>query len=109
MSLKNLRSDHDLAMGNRPVGEMENQTGPAFSIVGPGIGRGLDPFNIPAGSQLHGGPAENQAGRSLVGPQYHYAYGGAATSVDPSIHDLNGATPGEYVNEGPQRGNDGSD
>ena len=110
MSIKNLRSDHDLAMGNRPVGEMENQTGDGngFTIIGPDLSTGFDP-QPPVGSLLHAGLGKNQPGISLIGPQYHYAYGGAATSVDPSIHDLNGVTPSKYVNEGPQRGNDDSD
>ncbi len=105
MSIKSLISIHDLVQGETaPVADMESQTGPAFSIVGPGIGRGLDPFNIPAGSQLHGGPAENQPGRSLVGPAYQYAYGGASTSIDPSgpAFDMNGATPSTYLNNLPE-------
>ena len=36
MSLKNLKSIHDLVQGDTaPVGDMENQTGPNFPILGP--------------------------------------------------------------------------
>lgn len=98
MSLKNLRSQHDLAQGNRPVGEMENLTGPSFSITGPDVERGLSPFNIPAGSQLHGGPLENQAGRSLVGPAYQGVYGGVS---EPSGLDKDGVTPDLYTDNLP--------
>ena len=115
MAIKNLRSIHDLVNQDdlgilAPVADMAKQTGDGngFTIIGPDLSTGFDP-QPPVGSQLHAGPAVDQAGRSLVGPQYHYAYGGAAASVNPSIHDLNGVTPSKYVNEGPQRGDDDSD
>ena len=102
MSLKNLRSQHDLAQGNRPVGEMENLTGPSFSITGPGVERGLYPFNIPAGSSLHGGPAENQAGRSLVGPAYQGIYGGTSQPSNLDNPYTNGElTPSKYADNLP--------
>ena len=105
MSLKNLKSIHDLVQGDTaPVGDMENQTGPAFSIVGPDVERGLSPFSIPAGSQLHGGPLLDQAGRSLVGPNYQYAYAGSAASINPSELDINGVTPDLYKDKGPEEG-----
>jgi hypothetical protein len=95
MSLKNLTSIHDLVQGeNAPVADMESQTGPAFPIVGPGIERGISPFNIPAGSQLHGGPLVDQAGRSLVGPAYQGIYGGTS---QPASLDMDGITPDEYT------------
>ncbi len=97
MSLKNLTSIHDLVQGETaPVGDMDSQTGPAFPIV-KDLERGLSPFSIPAGSQLHGGPLSDQAGRSLVGPAYQYSYGGAATAVLPSSLDADGVTPDEYI------------
>ena len=95
MSLKNLSSIHDLVQKeNAPVGDMESQTGPAFPITGPGIERGLSPFNVPAGSQLHGGPLVDQAGRSLVGPAYQGVYGGVS---NPASLDMDGVTPDEYT------------
>ena len=115
MAIKNLRSIHDLVNQDdlgilAPVADMAKQTGDGngFTITDSDLSTSFDP-QPPVGSILHAGLGKNQPGISLIGPQYHYAYGGAATSVDPSIHDLNGATPGEYVNEGPQRGDDGSD
>ena len=105
MSIKNLKSIHDLVQGDTaPVGDMESQTGPAFSITGPDVERGLSPFNIPAGSQLHGGPLVDQAGRSLVGPAYTTIYGGAAFTANPSILDMDGVTPPLYKNVGPDEG-----
>ena len=99
MSLKNLKSIHDLVQGETaPVGDMEAQTGPAFSITGPGIERGLSPFNVPAGSQLHGGPLVDQAGRSLVGPAYQGVYGGVS---EPSGLDNDGITPDLYTDNLP--------
>ena len=82
MAIKNLESLYDLvggfgAEGGGPVNDMENQTGPNFSITGPGVERGAYPFSIPSNSQLHAGPNADQAGRSLLGPNYTYAYGGA--------------------------------
>ena len=99
MSLKNLKSIHDLVQGDTaPVGDMESQTGPAFSITGPDVERGLSPFNIPAGSQLHGGPLVDQAGRSLVGPAYQGVYGGVS---EPSGLDKDGVTPDLYTDNLP--------
>tara|TARA_X000001382_G_C3040440_1_gene137676 strand:+ start:61 stop:363 length:303 start_codon:yes stop_codon:yes gene_type:complete len=99
MSLKNLTSIHDLVQGeNAPVAEMGSQTGPAFPIVGPDIERGISPFNIPAGSQLHGGPLVDQAGRSLVGPAYQGIYGGTS---QPSSLDNDGVTPDLYTDNLP--------
>ena len=96
MSLKNLTSNHDLVQEETaPVGDMESQTGPAFPIVGPDVERGLSPFNIPAGSQLHGGPLVDQAGRSLVGPAYQGVYGGVS---NPASLDMDGVTPNEFIN-----------
>ena len=95
MVIKNLSSIHDLVQEEgAPVSNMESQTGPAFPIVGPDIERGLSPFNIPAGSQLHGGPLVDQAGRSLVGPAYQGVYGGVS---QPSSLDKDGVTPDEYT------------
>ena len=95
MSIKNLTSIHDLVQGETaPVGDMESQTGPAFPIVGPDVERGLSPFNIPAGSQLHGGPLVDQAGRSLVGPAYQGIYGGVS---NPASLDMDGATPEKFT------------
>lgn len=96
MAIKNLESLYDL-VGNMgeyggPVANMEGQLGPAFPIVGPDVARGHNP-SIPGGSQLHGGPVENQAGRSLVGPAYQYQYGSAASLNEPSNIDLNGIIP----------------
>ena len=109
MSLKNLTSIHDLVQEETaPVGDMESQTGPAFPIVGPDVERGLSPFNIPAGSQLHGGPLVDQAGRSLVGPNYQFSYGGSnfiAPAQDTlDDFDLEGRTPPLYKNTGPTEG-----
>jgi len=97
MSIKNLESIHDLVQKGE-VNNMESQTGPAFPIVGPNVERGLYPFGVPNGSQLHGGPAVNQAGRSLVGPNYQGAYGGISS---PSVLDNNGETPDDYSRGGP--------
>ena len=97
MSLKNLKSIHDLVQDGE-VNNMESQTGPAFPIVGPDIERGLSPFNIPAGSQLHGGPLVDQAGRSLVGPSYQGIYGGVS---NPSSLDTDGVTPDLYTDNLP--------
>lgn len=101
MALKDLKSIHDLVQGDGPVGEMANQTGPNFPIVGPDVTKGAYPFSTPNNSQLHGGPLENQAGRSLVGPAYQYAYGGAASSTNPSSLDKNGVTPPQYTDNLP--------
>jgi|TARA_R110000824_G_scaffold172335_1_gene350148 hypothetical protein len=99
MSLKNLKSIHDLVQGDTaPVGDMESQTGPAFSITGPDVEKGLSPFNIPAGSSLHGGPAVDQVGRSLVGPAYQGIYGGVS---EPSGLDKDGVTPDLYTDNLP--------
>ena len=99
MSLKNLKSIHDLVQGDTaPVGDMENQTGPAFSITGKDVERGLFPFNIPAGSQLHGGPLVDQAGRSLIGPAYQGVYGGVS---QPASLDMDGITPDLYTDNLP--------
>jgi hypothetical protein len=99
MAIKNLESLYDL-VSNGEVNNMETQTGPAFPIVGPGVERGINP-GIPAGSQLHAGPLLNQPGRSLVGPNFAYNYGGVAI---PSILDLNGVTPPTYTTTGPDEG-----
>ena len=97
MSLKNLTSIHDLVQEETaPVGDMESQTGPAFPIVGPDVERGLSPFNIPAGSQLHGGPLVDQAGRSLVGPAYQGVYGGVS---NPASLDMDGVTPDKFTDK----------
>jgi len=102
MALVNLESIYDLVgspgvAGSGPVGDMANQTGPPWNIIGPDITKGLYPFNIPAGSQLHAGPLENQAGRSLVGPDYSYNYGGAYPNASglalAALLDLNGIIP----------------
>ena len=102
MALKDLSSIHDLISGDGPVGDMEKQTGPNFPIVGPDITKGNYPFSVPNNSQLHGGPLENQAGRSLVGPAYQYAYGPSAASVNPSSMDINGITPDKYEDNLPE-------
>lgn len=109
MAIKNLESLYDLVggfgtAGGGPVNDMENQKGPGFPIVGPGIDRDYYPFNTPNGSQLHGGPLENQAGRSLVGPAYTAVYGGSAFAAGPSILDKDGITPPLYKNTGPEEG-----
>ena len=97
MSIKNLTSIHDLVQGETaPVGDMESQTGPAFPIVGPDVERGLSPFNIPAGSQLHGGPLVDQAGRSLVGPAYQGVYGGVS---NPASLDMDGVTRDKFTDK----------
>ena len=101
MALKDLKSIHDLVQGEGPVGEMANQSGPNFPVVGPDVTKGAYPFSIPNNSQLHGGPLENQAGRSLVGPAYQYAYGSAAAAVNPSTMDLDGITPDKYTDSLP--------
>lgn len=98
MAIQNLSSLYDLvgAMGDpesAPVANMATQTGPPWNIVGPDVVRGLYPFEIPAGSQLHGGPLENQAGRSLVGPAYYHTYGNSTSVRFPSTLDLNGVIP----------------
>ena len=95
MAIKNLESLFDLIQ-NGEVSNMEAQTGPSFPIIGPDVERGLFPFGIPAGSQLHAGPLGNQAGRSLIGPNYQFSYGGAAFSINPSELDNNGVTPEKY-------------
>jgi hypothetical protein len=102
MAIKNLESLYDL-IGDGPVNNMEAQTGPAFPIIGPGVERGINP-GIPAGSQLHGGPLTNQAGRSLIGPNFAYNYGGVAI---PSQLDLNGNPPPLQSPFGPQYANGG--
>jgi hypothetical protein len=102
MAIKNLESLYDL-VNDGEVNNMESQTGPAFPIVGPDVTRATNP-SIPAGSQLHAGPLENQAGRSLVGPNFAYNYGGAAA---PSQLDLNGNPPPLQSPFGPQYANGG--
>ncbi len=104
MAIKNLQSIFDL-VGNPgeaggPVNNMETQTGPAFPIVDEMLNRATNP-SVPANSHLHAGQAEDQAGRSLVGPAYNYQYGGAAATVNPSNQDLNGITPSQYLNNLP--------
>ena len=98
MAIKNLTSLLDLVQGqNGPVANMENQTGPNFPIVGPDVTTGAYPFNIPNGSQLHGGPLENQAGRSLVGPAYQHQYGGVSMPSNLDNPLTNGeSTPPTY-------------
>lgn len=98
MAIQNLSSLYDLvggfgAEGSGPVANMENQTGPPFNITGPDVVRGNYPFNIPANSQLHGGPLENQAGRSLVGPYYYHTYGNSTAVTPPALLDLDGQIP----------------
>jgi hypothetical protein len=87
---------------------MENQTGNNFPIVGPGLERGGYPFSIPANSQLHAGPLVDQPGRSLVGPNYQFSYGGsnfiAPAQTSPDDLDLEGITPPLYKNTGPGEG-----
>ena len=112
MAIKNLSSLYDLigdfgVAGGGPVNDMESQTGPNFPIVN-GLERGAYPFTIPAGSGLHAGPTADTAGRSLLGPNYTYAYGGAtgiafAQSGDADL-DLEGITPPLYKNTGPDEG-----
>ena len=100
MAIKNLESLYDL-VGGGPISDMENQTGPNFPIVGPGVERGAYPFSIPANSQLHAGPGVDQAGRSLLGPNYQFAYGGssfsAPASSGPDDLDLEGITPEQFT------------
>jgi len=96
MALKDLKSIHDLVQGEGPVGEMSGQTGPNFPITGPKTERGAYPFSVPNNSNLHAGPLADQAGKSLVGSAYQYAYGSAAASVNPSTFDLNGIAPDSY-------------
>ena len=98
MAIKNLTSLYDLVQGDEaPVASMENQTGPNFPIVGPDVALGAYPFNVPNGSQLHGGPLENQAGRSLVGPAYQGIYGGASQPSNLDNPLTNGEiTPPKY-------------
>ena len=104
MALVNLTSKFDLvgAFGEPdgpPVGAMNVQSGPAFTITGPGgqqpVERGLYPFNIPVNSGLHAGPNADQAGRSLVGPNYQYSYGNSSADVQFSgpLYDLDGEIP----------------
>ena len=101
MSIKNLTSVLDLVQGETaPVVDMETQTGPAFPIIGPDVERGLHPFGVPVGSQLHAGPAVDQAGRSLVGPAYQGVYGGIS---NPSSLDIDGTNPDPYSNGGPDQ------
>jgi len=109
MAIKNLESLYDLvggfgAQGGGPVNDMENQTGPGFPITGPGVTRGNYPFNVPNNSQLHAGPLEDQAGRSLVGPAYTAVYGNSAFTTGPSIYDMDGVTPLKYSDNGPTEG-----
>lgn len=111
MAIKNLESLYDLVgpfgeAGGGPVSNMEKQQGPGFPIIGPDVTRGYYPFSVPNGSQLHGGPLEDQAGRSLVGPAYTGVYGGSAFTANPSVRDLDGLVPpwGPYRNVGPDEG-----
>ena len=96
MAIKNKESIFDLVQKGE-VSNMEAQTGPAFPIV-TDIERGLYPFGVPVGSQLHAGPAANQAGRSLVGPNYQGVYGGISA---PSGLDNDGVTPDLYTDNLP--------
>ena len=97
MAIKNLKSIHDLVQGDGPVSDMENQTGPNFPIIGPDVATGAYPFSIPNGSQLHGGPLEDQAGRSLVGPAYQHQYGGVSMPSNLDNPLTNGpSTPPKY-------------
>ena len=96
MALKDLTSIYDLVQGDGPTGEMAGQTGPNFPITGPKTERGAYPFSVPNNSNLHAGPSADQAGKSLLGSAYQYAYGGAAASINPSTLDLNGITPDFY-------------
>lgn len=98
MAIQNLSSLYDLVGGfgaedSGPVANMSTQTGPAWNITGPDVVRSNYPFSIPAGSQLHGGPLENQAGRSLVGPAYYHAYGNSVSVNEPALLDLDGQIP----------------
>ena len=97
MAIKNLESIHDLVQKGE-VNNMESQTGPAFPVVGPDVERGLYPFGVPVGSQLHAGPAADQAGRSLVGPNFQGVYGGVSV---PSGLDNDGVTPDLYTDNLP--------
>ena len=112
MAIKNLTSKFDLvgAFGDAaggPVNDMENQTGPNFPIL-TGLERGAYPFNVPVNSGLHVGPKPDQAGRSLLGPNYQYSYGGSnfiAIARDSNDdYDLEGRTPPLYKNTGPEEG-----
>ena len=112
MAIKNLESLYDLVgpfgvAGGGPVGDMENQTGPNFPIVN-NLERGAYPFNVPVNSGLHAGPGPDQAGRSLVGPNYQFSYGGSnfiAPAQDTlDDFDLEGRTPPLYKNTGPTEG-----
>ena len=98
MAIQNLSSLYDLVGGfgqadSGPVADMENQTGPSWTITGPGIGRANYPFNVPTNSELHGGPLEDQAGRSLVGPAYMHTYGNSTSVSEPALLDLDGQIP----------------
>jgi hypothetical protein len=116
MAIKNLESIYDLVgsfgiAGGGPVNDMENQTGPNFPIIGgslTSLERGAYPFSIPSNSPLHAGPGADQAGRSLLGPNYQFAYGGSAFSAPASFTDqdldLEGITPPLYKNTGPEEG-----
>jgi hypothetical protein len=116
MALVNLTSKYDLVGSfgkpdGEPVGNMENQKGPAWSIVGPGgtafpVQKDYYPFNIPANSGLHAGPGQDQAGLSLLGPNYSYQYGNSPAIASFSIRDLDGeiAPWGPYTNVGPEDG-----
>ena len=97
MAIKNKESIFDLVQKGE-VSNMEAQTGPAFPVVGPDVERGLYPFGVPVGSQLHAGPAADQAGRSLVGPNYQGVYGGISA---PSGLDNDGVTPDLYTDNPP--------
>jgi hypothetical protein len=102
MALKDLKSIHDLVQGDGPVNDMAKQTGPNFPIVGPGVTTGAYPFSVPNGSQLHGGPLENQSGASLVGPAYQGIYGGVSqpSNLDNPLTNGN-STPPQYLNNLP--------
>jgi len=97
MAIKNKESIFDLVQDGE-VSSMEAQTGPAFPIVGPDVERGLYPFGVPVGSQLHAGPLVDQAGRSLVGPSYQGVYGSIS---NPSGLDNDGVTPDLYTDNPP--------
>ena len=104
MAIKDLSSKHDLVPENGPVSNMENQTGPgrAFTIVNGtpnALKYGFYPFSVPNNSPLHGGPLEDRAGLSLVGPDYKHQYGGLSA---PSTLDNNGVTPDQYLDNLPE-------
>ena len=103
MAIINLTSIHDLVQEDGPVGNMANQTGPNFPILGPGVFDKAPVSGVPTKSPLHSnGIAQPVKSVSLLGPAYKYAYGGDATVVNPSSFDLNGQTPSEYLGNLPE-------